>query len=112
MAPTDEYEYSFDRIYGYFEAPISGTYQFHQSCNDRCQFYMNTAGMDPAGKAELMDRSADTNFRSYGFHNYNDAHIGSVFSDWISLTEGEKYYVEQHVENDADNGHATVGFEV
>ena len=73
---------------------------------------MNTGGMDPAGKTELMDRSSDTNFRSYGFHNYNDAHIGSVFSDWISLTEGEKYYVEQHVENDADNGHATVGFEV
>ena len=73
---------------------------------------MNTGGMDPAGKTELMYRRLDTNFRSYGFHNYNDVSIGSVFSDYISLTEGEKYYVEQHVENNADNGHATVGFEV
>lgn len=31
-------ENTFDIMYGYFEAPTSGNYQFHMSCDDSCSF--------------------------------------------------------------------------
>jgi hypothetical protein len=87
MAPTDEYTNAFDRISGYFEAPITGQYRFHQSCDNSCQFYLNSAdGVTPSSKTLLMDRSSDRTFRSFHYYTYGESAVGSVFSNWISLT--------------------------
>ena len=94
IASTTTNEYTFDKMSGYFKAPLTGQYQFHQSCDDRCRFYMSlTDPMDPTTKELLMDRAgwtvSDYNFRSFGKQTHNndpdaeDTKVGQVFTEWI-----------------------------
>ena len=94
IASTTTNEYNYDKMSGYFKAPLSGQYQFHQSCDDRCKLYMSlTDPMDPAAKELLMYRESwrvsDYNFRSFGKATHNndpdaeDTTVGEVFSEWI-----------------------------
>jgi len=41
------------KMSGYFQAPVTGKYQFHQTCDDKCKFYLGT-DMDPTSKVEHM----------------------------------------------------------
>jgi hypothetical protein len=61
---------------GYFQAPVTGKYQFHQSCDDTCKFFLGTS-MDPASKVEHMydakSRSKKTySFRDFGTHRFSN----------------------------------------
>ena len=121
QAPSTTKWKSFDRVTGYFKAPIKGQYQFHQSCDDECKFYMSLSDpMDPAAKELLMYRTyiGDYAFRSYGEHNHNndpdasDSKVGSVFSEWIDLEADTYYYIETQHREWSGADHFTVGFEV
>ena len=123
LAPSTTKTLTYDRITGYFKAPLDGQYQFHQSCDDECKFYMSlTDPMDPTCKELLMHRKgwlvSDYNFRSYGkdLHSNDpddeDNRIGSVFSEWIPLVKDTYYFIEaQHRENTGTD-HATFGVEI
>lgn len=102
---TNQWTNCFDRITGFFEAPVDGTYQFHMSCDDNCQLYLSTSDpMDPSEDSTdaIINRDGWYTFRDFGTHNWNndpdaeDTNVGNVFSDWITLTGGEKYYIEAH----------------
>ena len=60
---------------GFFEAPVDGDYQFHQSCDDSCQFHMATdSPMDPSTATLRMYRhgsETDYDFRSFATHKYS-----------------------------------------
>ena len=94
QAPSTDKWRSFDRVTGYYKAPVTGQYQFHQACDDRCKFFISlTDPMNPDAKEELMYRTwentYDHTFRSYAKHNWNndpdaaDTAVGKVFTDWV-----------------------------
>ena len=52
--------------------------------------------LDPAAATQLMYRSKYTSYRDTDIEDKSSTSpdLGVRFSDWISLTEGEYYYVE------------------
>ena len=67
MPSSTTNEYTMDRMTGYFKAPLTGQYQFHQSCDDHCKLYMSlTDPMDPTSKELLMYRASWMSFRNFG----------------------------------------------
>ena len=94
QAPSTTKWRSFDRATGFFKAPVTGQYQFHQSCDHLCKFFISLSDpMDPNVKEELMyrtwDNSYDHAFRGYNKHTHSndpdDANtkVGIVFTEWI-----------------------------
>lgn len=95
MAPNYDSNTSFDRITGFFEAPVDGDYQFHMSCDDLCHYYMSLSDpMNPAAMELLIYRHAYSQFRRFSPMEYNSgptngadtSDIGFVFSEWVTLT--------------------------
>jgi hypothetical protein len=77
IAPTRELHRSFDRITGFFEAPVDGKYQFHASCDDLCEFYMSlTDPLDPGAMELLIERRNNDDktydFRDFSSHSYSN----------------------------------------
>ena len=63
----------FDKITGFFEAPVNGAYQFHMACDDYCHLYMSlTDPMDPSTMELLQHRDYHTSFRNFGSHTYEN----------------------------------------
>lgn len=92
---------SFDALTGYFKAPVSGNYRFHQACDDACAVSLSLTDpldpavdpLDPAAKQEIMNRASHSSFRNF-YKVDEEATIGSAFSEWIPLLQGEYYYYE------------------
>jgi hypothetical protein len=86
--------YTFDKITGFFEAPVTGQYQFHVASDDQSDFYMSPHSdpFNPDAKELLMSNEGDLrggyDFRNYHWHNYEndpaaaDTRVGAVFSTW------------------------------
>ena len=98
VATTKEDYLSVNVITGFFEAPVDGQYQFHMSCDDDCNLYMSTSDpMNPSAKELLMSRSGHAtsyDFRDFSNYKWSQDYVGSIFSEWITLAAGEKYYIE------------------
>ena len=111
---------TFDRVTGFFEAPLDGRYRFHAACDDQCQLYLSvTTPLDPAAKELLLDRAnGDYGFRSFDEKDYDNDYVpppgevGDVFSAWQTLTKGQRYYIEAHHQEWWGNEHLTVGVEI
>lgn len=116
IAEASTYVNSFDQITGYFEAPVSGNYQFHMSCDDSCTFSMSlTDPLNPDAMEEIITRPHWTYWRAY---NDFDSDVNSeefqadMFSQWIHLDEGQLHYIETSFYQGGGGLHLTVGFEV
>jgi hypothetical protein len=120
----------FNRISGFFKAPATADYQFHMSCDDICQLYLNgdkasslVPSQDPSttGTDPIIDRaggSTSYTFRAFDPKDFeNDCsassnHCGSVYSEWISLNANEYYFIEAHHQDYSGSSHVTVGVEI
>ena len=80
------------RISAYFVAPSNGLYRFYIRSDDMSALYMNTNGMDPAGKV-LIAQVNITCCKAYsdasGGNNNSFLQVGN-----IALTGGQLYYME------------------
>jgi hypothetical protein len=81
-------------ITGWFTAPTTGLYRFYISCDNACSFSIDATNPYVAGATNspspvvVAYRNWSVSWRSY-WYNKNEGQK----SDWISLTEGEAYYV-------------------
>ena len=67
------------------------------SCDDNCSFKMNVADkLDPAGATQLMFNGGWRAYRDSTADDKSDTSpdYGVRFSQWVSLTQDEYYYVE------------------
>lgn len=109
---------SFDLFTGFFEAPVTGKYQFHMSCDDTCKWRMSlTTPNDPSALEDVLSLGSHSSFRKYtSFSNdvtdSTNTAIGKHYSQWIDLTQGTKYYFESPFGQAGGEAHYTVGFEV
>lgn len=118
--PTGEHYMvnSFYMYSGFFEAPVTGKYQFHMSCDDNCSWKMSlTTPNDPSTLEELLSMGSHSSFRKYNSVSNDvtdtaNANIGKHFSQWIDLVQGTKYYFESPFGQGGGEAHYTVGFEV
>ena len=111
-------------IQGFYEAPVDGLYQFHMSCDDNCSLKLSLSDpLDPSVAEVIINRGEYTSFRNfYYYDSHYDAvldptgaenpYIGSVFSLWIRLVGGTKYYMESNFGQGGGDLHWTVGVEI
>jgi hypothetical protein len=106
----DHYE---DYLTGFFVAPADGDYQFHMTCDDHCKFSMSlTDPTDPAAAELLIDNEGVwTSFRNFMFRD-KVLDIGTIFSEWVTLTKGTKYYYSTWLKEGSGNDHVSVGVEI
>ena len=70
--------------------------------------------LDPAAATQLMYRFKHTSYRNTDIEDKSSTSpdYGVRFSDWISLTEGEYYYVEATLYQGSGGINLDVGMEV
>lgn len=109
---------SFDMIQGFYEAPVDGEYQFHMSCDDSCSLRLSlTDPSDPAAAEQILSRGSYTGFRNFYYADNNvddplNENIGKIFSVWIRLVGGQKYYMESTLGQGNGEHHWSVGVEI
>jgi len=71
------------------------------SCDDSCALYLALSDpANPTSKEKILTRSSWTSFRNFYYPenrysnltNPENNNIGSIFSKWIPLVGGQKYY--------------------
>ena len=75
---------------------------------------------DPAVAEEIMSRGSYTTWRNFYLpvNQYetdllpNNTNIGSIYSLWIRLAGGQKYYMESNFGQGSGDLHWTVGVEI
>lgn len=75
------FEHYYGRVYSYYVAPSNGNYKFYMRSDDASQLLINTNGTDAAGASVVGQLTAFTG-------NY------TLVAQNISLTNGERYYIE------------------
>ena len=80
------------RVSGYFTPPSNGVFRFFLRSDDSSQLWMNTNGMDPAGKVLIAQETGCC-------HSYNPlvtsgASNVNAMSTNITLVAGQRYYME------------------
>ena len=92
---------------GWFVPPATTRYRFYMSCDDHCRLYLgNTPNSTVASK--ILDLNTAINFRDYWRANDGKRRI----SDWISLTEGEHYFIQTSVAEGGGGDHFSVAVEI
>lgn len=105
--PTNEWERSGNKLYGWFVAPETTQYRFHIACDDLCNVYMGLNTSDPLNVTLLTARNSWT-YRRYHMRLLG----GDAISDWVNLTKDEKYYIEgSHFEGGGGDNYV-VGVEI
>jgi len=117
IAMNDNYWHSYDHIAGFYKAPVDGLYQFHMTGDDNSLLYMSptTDPMNPDAKVELIKKGHHSAYRAYenAEDDVNaDDFKDSMFTEWISLTGGQLYYMEAQLRQGWGEVHLTVGAEI
>lgn len=95
---------------GWFIPPVTTRYRFYMSCDDQCQLDMGLDPENPIEKTNLMRSGAWINHRNYFARIEKDR--PELISDWVSLEEGQPYYIEgRHYEHNGGD-HFSVAVEI
>ena len=91
--PDDTHEAYGSRITAYFVPPTSGKWIFFIRSDKSSRLYLNKNGTDPAGK-EIIAEETDCCDAFVASGIPNDDGITSATSDPLTLTAGQRYYIE------------------
>ena len=64
---------------------------------------------NPSAMQQLINRGSHSSFRDWDFSAYTN---NAVYSDWVSLTQGVKYYYEAPLNQGSGEVHLSVGVEI
>jgi hypothetical protein len=106
---------SFDVWEGLFKAPVTGKYRFTMACDDHCTYKMSLDDkLNPADATTLMNRDHWTPYRNKNIldKSVDDDMYLEAFSEWISLSKDEYYYVEATLLQGGGYINIDVGMEV
>ncbi len=87
------------RISSYFLAPSNAVYRFFIKSDDDSQFFINTNGIDPAGKISVAYLPGNRTF--YRTNSPDTTNTGCSFP--ITLTNGQLYYIEALLKDNTGN---------
>ena len=94
---------------GWFVAPATTNYRFYIACDDYCMLKLGNVSMVVEDPTELVKTFRGTNYRDWWETSGSEY---KKISDWVSLTEGEHYYIEgQHLEGNG-NDHFSAAVEI
>ena len=105
---------TFTAFEGYLKAPASGQMRFLMSCDDQCAFKMSiTDPLDPAAAETLMYRNTWTTYRNTDMASKtNPLGDGMRYSKWVTVTEGQHYYVEATLNQGGGFINIDIGMEI
>lgn len=96
---------------GWFVAPATTNYRFYVACDNKCRVKLGNSPMDADDTTQINYNEDYTGFRNFWDIRGNAANPDRM-SEWISLTEGEHYYMEsQHLGN-GEEDHFSVAVEI
>ena len=85
------------------------------SCDDTCTFKMSIDDpLNEDSKTELLRRTHPTEYRDHYVpdRSATSPSIGKVISEWVTLTEGQHYYVEATHGQMGGPTHMDVGMDI
>ena len=109
QSPQNEADYSGSIYKGWFVAPATTNYRFYMTCDDFCSLSMGTTHMDSAEPTEILKNLGNVDHRDWW--ETRRAHWNRI-SEWISLTEGEHYYLQGHHLESGWGDHFSVAVEI
>jgi autotransporter-associated beta strand protein len=92
------------RLRGFFKAPTTGSYNFYIASDDASELYLSTSE-DPASKTKIAYVS-----NAVGSRNYTAQ--ANQKSAAISLTAGQRYYIEALHKEGGGGDHVSVGVDL
>lgn len=102
-----------NQLKAWFIAPETTKYRFYASCDDVCDLYFSKkAGSAASTDIERIIRtSVWMGYRQFWLDRsgWNGT---PTMSDWISLTKGEKYYIEGRQSEHSGGDHFSIGVEI
>lgn len=87
--PHDQHDVMGSRFRGWFVAPATTNYRFYLACDDGCDLKLAETPDTVEDPTVLFESITNNGNRR---HYYDDAQ--DQISAWVSLTEGESYFLE------------------
>jgi hypothetical protein len=94
---------------GWFTAPETARYRFHQTCDDHCDFSIGNSPDQETDLTRILDIDHWSEFRRASYVRYGNM---DRISEWVSLEAGSKYYVESAHLNGWGGNHFSTGVEI
>jgi len=109
QSPQNEADMSGNIYKGWFVAPATTNYRFYMTCDDYCSLSIGSTSMDSAEPTEILRNIGSVNHRDWWeTRRPNENRI----SEWVSLTEGEHYFLKgNHLEGNGGD-HFSVAVEI
>jgi hypothetical protein len=84
--------YVVNEFKGWFIPPATTRYKFYQYCDDWCKVsFSNVTGDSTENVTDLVSQSGHTAYRN--FYDSTRDYDHNQSSEWVSLIEGEPYYI-------------------
>lgn len=110
-APWNEHYVKGSRYRGWFVAPATTNYRFYMACDDTCDLNINLTPDttdDPTTLFEKVEVTGSGGNKGRYYYNPDKEQI----SDWVSLTEGESYFLESLFYSAWGNNFYSLGVEI
>ena len=95
---------------GWFVPPATTRYRFYMACDDQCFVKLGTTPGSTTDPTEITYADRASPWR--GYYHDTDLNLNSRnkrISDWISLQEGQSYYLESATREHSHGDHFSVG---
>jgi len=107
MENISEYQASLYR--GWFTAPTTGKFRFHQACDDECDLNIGKTPNQSATLSKMLDINHYSSFQRNSFMNTGGQ---TRVSEWVDFEKDKKYYLEAAHLNGRGAGHFSMGVEI
>ena len=109
QSPQNEADQSGSIYKGWFVAPATTNYRFYMTCDDYCSVSIGNSSMVSSEPTEILSNFANVDHRDWWETRRSQY---KRISEWISLTEGEHYFIEgKHLEGGGGD-HFSVAVEI
>jgi len=93
---------------GWFKAPATTNYRFYITCDDHCNIRLGNETGNSTNTEIIVENYAWTYYRNW----FQSGKAAGLVSEWISLTEGEYYYIEGNHYEGGGGDHFTAAVEI
>ena len=94
------------KLSGYFKAPVTGSYKFIVSADDKAQLYISSTPLSTSNLDLLVDIATNTPYKFFFTNGI------SQISDDVFLTADQYYYMELYHQQGSGSEFATVGVQI
>ena len=93
---------------GWFVAPATTNYRFYITCDENCKLSLGNTTGDAENTTVIAQNYGATGYRTW----WNTNSVSARISEWVSLTQGEHYYMEAQHQARSGGDHFSAAVEI